>query len=52
MFEYKIHEARIMGIYYDSITQYTYTVSEDKSLKVVDRGLVKHGMYFFNKIKI
>lgn len=32
----KVHQARIMGIYYDSINSIVYTISEDKALRIGD----------------
>lgn len=32
----KIHQARVMGIYYDSINSIVYTISEDKTLRIGD----------------
>lgn len=32
--DYKLHTARIMGVYFDPISEYVYTVSEDKKFKV------------------
>lgn len=40
MLDEKIHEGRVMGVHYDSISGITYTCSEDKSIKVVERGKV------------
>ena len=38
MLDEKIHEGRVMGVHYDSISGITYTCSEDKCIKVVERG--------------
>lgn len=32
----KLHQARVMGVYIDSISEYLYTVGEDKKFKVHD----------------
>lgn len=32
----KVHNGRIMGIYYDSINSIVYTISEDKTLRIGD----------------
>lgn len=32
----RVHNARIMGIYFDSITSTVYTISEDKTLRIGD----------------
>jgi len=32
--DYKLHTSRIMGVYFDPISEYVYTVSEDKKFKV------------------
>jgi hypothetical protein len=32
----KVHNARVMGIYYDSINSIVYTISEDKTLRIGD----------------
>lgn len=32
----RVHNARVMGIYYDSINSIVYTISEDKTLRIGD----------------
>lgn len=32
----KVHNARVMGIYFDSINSIVYTISEDKTLRIGD----------------
>lgn len=34
LFDQKVHQGRVMGVAYDNITNYLYSVSEDKYLKV------------------
>ena len=44
----KLHQARVMGVYIDSITEYLYTVGEDKKFKVHDlnKNYTVSGNYF------
>lgn len=38
----KLHDERIMGIYHNTVTNTTYTVSEDKSLRTSVNGKVQN----------
>lgn len=38
----KLHDGRIMGVFHHNLTNTTYTVSEDKSLKSIVNGKVTH----------